>query len=61
MLPNQHGSTTSLEKTTDLAQHMEDGGLETAPGRPEALKNMNDSDMVLLEKKLVRKMDCIIL
>ena len=61
MLPNQHGSTTSLEKTTDLAQHMEDGGLETAPGRPEALKTMNDSDMVLLEKKLVRKMDCIIL
>ena len=40
---------------------MDDGGAERLQNRPEALKDMSDADMLVLEKKMVRKMDSIIL
>jgi hypothetical protein len=57
----QHASTTSLEKTGDRAQHTENSELEASPNRPEALKDMSEAELAVLEKKIVRKMDSIIL
>jgi hypothetical protein len=54
-------STTSLEKTGDVGHHTEDVNSNGRHERPEALKDMSDSELLILEKKIVRKMDCIIL
>jgi hypothetical protein len=56
-----NGSSTSLDKVADKADHMEDEGERGSQSRPEALKDMSDSDLLVLEKKMVRKMDSIIL
>jgi hypothetical protein len=56
-----NGSSTSLDKMADKADHMEDGGAGGLPSRPEALKDMSDADLLVLEKRMVRKMDSIIL
>jgi len=54
-------SSASVDKMADKAEHMDDGGAKRLQNRPEALKDMSDADMLVLEKKMVRKMDSIIL
>lgn len=54
-------SSASLDKMADKAEHVDDGGAESLQNCPEALKDMSDADLLLLEKKMVRKMDSIIL
>jgi hypothetical protein len=60
MSHNPRGSTTSLDKTEDKS-HLEDGGVGGTQNRPDALKDMSETEILALEKKMVRKMDSIIL
>jgi len=54
-------SSASLDKMADKAEHVDDGGVERLQNRPEVLQDMSDADLLVLEKKMVRKMDSIIL
>jgi hypothetical protein len=54
-------SSASLDKMADKAEHVDDGGAERLQNRPEAIKDMSEADLLVLEKKMVRKMDSIIL
>lgn len=54
-------STTSLEKTAHQAQHAEIGRPHAPHDRPEVLRDMSETELAALEKKIVRKMDCLIL
>lgn len=58
----EHPSTTTNEKSTDVDILKEEAHeVHEAIPRPESFRNMTDDELAALKKKMVRKMDMVIM